>query len=44
MNDLYLKIQNDYVRKNNEDKQLVELMESWAAKKNQMDKEIMKRI
>lgn len=44
MNDRYLKIYSDHLRKQTEDAQMVELMDSWAARKSQLDKEIIKRI
>lgn len=38
MNDRYLKIQNDFTRKQSEDSQFLEMMHSWAARKAQLDK------
>lgn len=44
MDDRYLKVQSDLVRKQHEDRQMIELMHDWAAKKSKINKEVTKRI
>lgn len=38
MNERYIKIQNDFVRKQKDDTELIQLMHNWAARKTQLDK------
>lgn len=44
MDERYLKVQSDLVRKQHEDSQIIELMHDWAAKKSKINKEVTRRI
>lgn len=44
MEQKYLKIFNEQLKKQKEDKEAIDVMEEWAARKAKMDKEHQKRL